>query len=89
MRSARDLRAQAKDMEKDAREIEELEAAIKFLNDHPDKPRVEVSFPGFQEDGRRPADAVASWVLDHWDKRRKTLLDDFRARLTELQERWS
>lgn len=88
MRSAQELRSQAREMEKDAREIEELEAAIAFLNDHKEKPSIEVHFPGFKQDGRKPADAIGSWVLDHWPKRREMLLEDFRARRDELKGRW-
>uniref|UniRef100_A0AAU7VGA7 Uncharacterized protein n=1 Tax=Dinoroseobacter phage vB_DshS_R26L TaxID=3161158 RepID=A0AAU7VGA7_9CAUD len=89
MRSASDIRSQARDMERDAREIEELEKAIQFLVDHEDKPTCEVFFPGFKHDGQKAAEAVASWVLDHWETRRQTLLEDFRSRVTELKERWA
>tara|TARA_R100001086_G_C11741733_1_gene232666 strand:- start:414 stop:659 length:246 start_codon:yes stop_codon:yes gene_type:complete len=80
---------QARDMERDARELEEVNAALSFLSDHEDKPNVEIHFPGFKDDGRRAAEAIASHILDNWDAERKRVQESFRARKKQLEEKWA
>lgn len=89
-RSASDLRSQARDMERDARELDEVVATIKFLTEHLDlKPSVSVEFSGFKSDGAKAAEQIEKWVREDWDARREQLLEHFRARRKELEERWA
>lgn len=89
MTSPQSLRMTARDMERDARELEEVISTIAFLNEHPEcKPTISVEFGGFKSDGSKAAEQLKSWLTDGWEKRRLELLEHFRARKKALEDRW-
>lgn len=85
MTSPSDLRMRARDMERAARELEDIERTIKFLNDHPDqKPEIDVEFPGFKSDGATAAEYLATYYSSLWN--RDTVLDHFRKQRDAIKE---
>lgn len=89
MPSPQSLRMTARDMERDARELEEVISAIDFLNANPDcVPSVDIQFPGFKSDGEKAAKQLENWITEEWTERREQLLERFRSRRQELEDRW-
>lgn len=88
MTTPSDLRMRARDMERAARELEDIERTIQFLNDHPDQnPVIDVEFPGFKSDGAKAAEYLATYfsslwsheaALDHFRKQRDAIKEQFR-----------
>lgn len=87
-RSAADLRQQARDMERDARAIEELDQTIEFLGQHDEAPTIVAHFPGFARDGDQAANMIAKLAVDDWAPRRLEIIKVLMERRRELKARW-
>ncbi|HEY7823716.1 MAG TPA: hypothetical protein VIG24_12820 [Acidimicrobiia bacterium] len=84
----RDMASRAREMEKDAREIESVEETLAFLEQHPEQPKITVEYPGFQSDGARAARMLAELFAGTWDDTLGNLRSQLRARKKELEDRW-
>lgn len=84
----RDMVMRARAMEKDAREIEQIEETLAFLDKHPGKPKVDVSYPGHASDGACAARVLTEMFTGNWDDTLGDLRSKLRARKKELEDAW-